>query len=217
MMKRMIVTAALATAMLFGAMSAPASAKDGPNLHVVGDSITAWYNDAKGHPMRGWWSMLAERKGMAATTSAIGGTGFLRPCNGAGQRRTNFRERLGAVRRANADVLIVEGGRNDWRACNGKRYSDKQIRQGVNRYFKSLRTVVRQERISKVYVTTVWGSRDHRNRDRIAPVVKRYAERYGFKFKQINLTRSQTLDGTHPNERGNRKIAKIMRKIVKRS
>ncbi len=46
---------------------------------VVGDSITARYNDQPGDAMQGWWSIVGRHYDAQVTTYAQSGSGYLRP------------------------------------------------------------------------------------------------------------------------------------------
>lgn len=95
-----------------------------PTIMVIGDSITARYNDIPGHANRGWWSFVGESLGANMTTWAESGTGILarggakycklmdkNPLTTHGYRTKR------ALRWYKFDGLIVEVGANDWRRC----------------------------------------------------------------------------------------------------
>ncbi|MFS0885034.1 SGNH/GDSL hydrolase family protein [Aeromicrobium sp. 179-A 4D2 NHS] len=95
-----------------------------PTIMVVGDSITARYNNIPGHANQGWWSMVGQRLNATMLTSAEAGTGIIarggvehcklmdkNPLTNHGVRTRN------ALRKKKFDALIVEVGANDWRRC----------------------------------------------------------------------------------------------------
>lgn len=210
MMKRMIAALFLTTGLVAGSMTT-AEAKSRDTLTVMGDSISAWYNDTPGDSMQAWWSMLGRRESMKTNVSAIGGTGMIN--KGPGCTKTTYGQRMRDIRKS-TDILIVEGGRNDFHLC-GNVLTKREIKAGVARYFKSLNKTVRKYKIKNVKVVTIWGHNLKNQRDRVAPFVKRYAERYGYDFKLVNLKRSETTDGTHPNRKGSVKIYKKVRPMLK--
>ena len=210
MMKQMIAIAALTVGFTAGSMTA-AEARDN-RMTVVGDSITARYNDNPGDPDRGWWSRLGAKHGMRVTTSAISGTGFIN--KGSACSHNNYLQRISEVAKSRPDVLIVEGGRNDFHKC-GKRLSKKQIKRGVDKYFDSLDRIVKRNKIKRVYVVTIWGTNFSKHRPRVTKIVKARAAESGYPFKAITLGNSMTVDKTHPNTRGNVKIYRQMNRFIK--
>src|SRR5215212_4779994 len=79
---------------------------------VVGDSITARYNDEPGSADQGWWSVTGHHFHATVTRYAQSGSGYLRPghaCTG-----NTFIDRPEAYAGPAPSLLIVEGGRNDW-------------------------------------------------------------------------------------------------------
>ena len=85
---------------------------------VVGDSITARYDDVPGSERQGWWSMVARHVDAPVETYAQSGSGYLRRgglCNG-----TTFDQREKALE-GSPSILIIEGGRNDWAVCRDDR------------------------------------------------------------------------------------------------
>jgi len=207
-MKRIITALALTTGLVLG-MAGPADAAKRDTLTVMGDSISAWYNDKPGDASQAWWSMLARNERMNANVSAIGGTGMINKGPGCGY--STYSQRMKDIKKS-TDTLYIEGGRNDFHLC-GDVLTKRQIKSGIAKYFKSLDKTVKKYRIKDVKVVTIWGSKFKNHRDRVVPFVKRYAERYGYDFKLINLKRSETTDGTHPNRRGSVKIYKNVRKM----
>lgn len=216
---RSLLVTATAAAMTVVVAAGPAHAdpdRRPPVIGVQGDSISEFYNDTPGDPMRGWWSILAEKKRAHVKLDAIGGSGF--GMRGKTCTQPSFRERLDRVRRMRADVLVLEGGRNDANECAGGRVgwaSKREQRDRIKLYFRDARRAVKAAKTKRVYVVTVWGPKDRDRRDSVTRFTKRYAERAGFRFKLIRLSWSETTDGVHPNYRGSVKIAKALRPIVK--
>jgi len=211
MMKRMILTAALTVGLFVGAMGTAEAKTD--RMMVVGDSITARYNDKPGDPMRGWWSRLAAKQNMRVSTSAISGTGFINKGSGCSQR--NYLQRINSIAKTRPKVLIIEGGRNDFHLCQD-RMSKGEIDRGVARYFNKVNKIVKRYRIKKVYVVTVWGTKFSKDKTRVTAIVGKHAKRSGYPYKVITLGNSMTVDGTHPNRAGNVKMYRLMNNFVRR-
>ncbi len=99
---------------------------------VVGDSITARYNDEPGDADQGWWSITGDHFDAKVTRYAQSGSGYLRPghvCTG-----NTFIDRPDAYAGDAPSLLIVEGGRNDWATCE-----DGQLRHGAGRRHRARR------------------------------------------------------------------------------
>ena len=187
----------------------------GPTIHVVGDSITAWFNDEPGSRSQGWWSILG--RGMDArtlTTSAEGGSGMNvrgNACNG-----TTFGQRL--PRLTATDVLVIEGGRNDYKSCTPENRTivlspDQQV-AGVNTYMDALlaRVTALGMSATQVYVVTPWGTRDRERGDLLQAAIESAATARGFTYVRTPvLGDSITIDGVHPTRQGNLSLAAIMR------
>lgn len=79
-----LLLAALIVAPFFAWQSAqggedlPAAASLPQGIVVVGDSITALYDDEPGSPAQGWWSFVGRRFNVDVTTYAQSGSGYLR-------------------------------------------------------------------------------------------------------------------------------------------
>lgn len=205
---------AIAAALLLGVSPAQAGTSQ-PVIGVQGDSISEYYNDTPGDPMRAWWSILGEKKRATMKVDAIGGSGF--GMRGKTCTQPSFRERLPRVKKMRADVLIAEGGRNDPHTCKGGVIgfaSKREQREAIRRYFRDLRRVVKASGIRRVYVVTVWGPKDRDRMDSVVRFTKRYAHRAGYRYKVVKLAQAETTDGVHPNYRGSVRIAKVMRTLV---
>lgn len=202
-----------------GAAAKPVARSNG-TLLVIGDSITARYGDAVG-PSRGWWSIVAESIGMTPIVSAESGSGFLmhgatRPDGTHGTRcsGSDFTQRLTVVTSVKPDAIIVEGGRNDFKVCGkGKRHTATRAETtaAIAEYMRNLSTLTRSLRIpaANIYVASPWGSAHGREAHVIRPLVKKYAERYGFTWLATGtLATKYTVDGTHPNTAGNVELAR---------
>jgi lysophospholipase L1-like esterase len=206
----------------------PADAAPRPNgtLLVIGDSITARYDDVVG-PKRGWWSVVAEKAGMKAIVSAESGSGFLMrgatlpdgtaggTCSGSG-----FTQRLDVVKAVKPDAIVVAGGRNDFKICvaGKKRAATRaETKTAIATYMRNLSTLTRSLGIpaSNVYVASPWGSAYADQGRYIRPWVKAFGELHGFTWLPTGTLASKyTLDGTHPNAAGNVELA---RRVLERS
>lgn len=179
---------------------------------VVGDSITARYDNTPGGPEQGWWSIVGQRLGADVTTYAQSGSGYLRP----GKRCTGnrFIDRRQVFTGSVPSLVIVEGGRNDWAICRGGRFvpaSDDAIKHAVDGYLDMLLTSLSgPTRI--VVMGPPWGPLDKANGVRVTAIIKDSARRHGLEFIDMQgvLTADRVVDGIHPNRHGNEAIAARM-------
>lgn len=177
---------------------------------VVGDSITARYDDDPGGDRQGWWSIVGHRLGADVRTYAQSGSGYLRP----GHRCTGdrFIDRPDAYAGDAPSILIVEGGRNDWSRCVDDFFvpsTDAEIRHAVDTYLDVLQTwLPRSTRI--VVLGPPWGPIDPVNAGRITSIIASEAEAHGVQFISTTgaLTPSRVVDGVHPNRAGSVAIAR---------
>ncbi len=206
-----LAVVALVFALLSGA---PASSSvSGRTMLVFGDSISSWYSDEKGSPSRAWWSFVGERLNMNVRVSAEPGSGYWDRGNLCGG--TTFGDRLGQVARVRPDVVVVAGGRNDYRGCTGHGSQQRGIKRSssekaVKSYLGKLAAAVDRAGVprSNVYVFTPWGTVIREKHYYIWRAQRKYAKAYGFKYVEVRfLDRKYTLDGTHPNEAGSRRLA----------
>ena len=176
---------------------------------VVGDSITARYNDKPGDQMQGWWSIVARNYDAKITTYAQSGSGYLRPgrlCTG-----NRFIDRQRAFTTEAPSLFIVEGGRNDWAECEDGRFvtaDDETIEHAVDTYLSTLQTFLpRSTRV--IVMGPPWGPADRKNGERITAIIEAAAARYDFEFIPTAgaLTQNRVLDGVHPNRGGSVAIA----------
>jgi lysophospholipase L1-like esterase len=188
-------------------------AKDGPyprGIVVVGDSITAMYNDEPGDRMQGWWSMVGRHFGAEVTTSAQIGSGYLREglaCSG-----NRFIDRPEAFMDVAPSLFIIEGGRNDWAICVDGRHvrsRSSDIAAVVDHYLD----VVQANLPSSTHIVVMgppWGTRKQDERRRITPIVRETAQAHGVQYIGTTGTidrDSRLLDGVHPNRRGSTALA----------
>ena len=177
---------------------------------VVGDSITAEYNDDEGDDHEGWWSMVGRHFGAHVTTHAQSGSGYLR--QGLACTGDRFIDRPAAFRNTAPSLFIVEGGRNDWASCIEGRHvaaSDAQIADAVNRYLDVLQAnLPRSTRI--VVLGPPWGTLDQLGRQRLTSIVYNAAKTHGVQYVSTTGTidrRERLSDGVHPNRAGSRALA----------
>jgi lysophospholipase L1-like esterase len=177
---------------------------------VVGDSITARYNDEPGDEEQGWWSITGDHFDAKVTRYAQSGSGYLRPghaCTG-----NTFIDRSDAYAGPAPSLLIVEGGRNDWAMCQGGHLvtaPDAMIDHAVDRYLETLQTFLpKSTRI--VVLGPPWGPRDLANQRRVTAIIEQQAKQHGIQFvsTQGSLTPDRVVDGVHPNRRGSLAIAR---------
>lgn len=207
-----VVMIALLTAWQ-SAQSGEPKVANGPfagGIVVVGDSITAMYNDEAGDDMQGWWSMVGRHFGAHVTTHAESGSGYLRQGLACGGDR--FVDRAEAYRDTAPSLFIVEGGRNDWSSCIEGRHveaSDAMIAQAVDHYFDVLQ--VNLPRTTRILVLgPPWGTLDQLGRNRITSIVHAAAASHGLQYVPTVGTidrRERLLDGVHPNRAGSTALA----------
>ena len=212
-----IVTLALAVLMgpFFAWQSAtgeegkPSASIAPQGIVVVGDSITARYNDRPGDDRQGWWSIVGRHYDAHVTTYAQSGSGYVRPglkCSG-----NRFIDRDRAFIGTAPSLLIVEGGRNDWAVCEQGRFvvaADAVIEHAVDRYLETLTTFLpRSTRI--VVLGPPWGPLDPAHGVRVTNIIETVAKRHGLQFISTTgaLTADRVIDGIHPNRAGSRAIA----------
>ena len=177
---------------------------------VVGDSITARYNDEPGDEKQGWWSITGDHFHAKVTRYAQSGSGYLRPglaCTG-----NRFIDRPDAYAGTAPSLLIVEGGRNDWAACEDGQFvtaPDDMIEHAVDRYLDTLQTFLpKSTRI--VVLGPPWGPLDRADGLRVSAIIRAQAEQHGIEFISTRgaLTADRVIDGVHPNRQGSLAIAR---------
>lgn len=193
-----------------GDQSHPVSAIAPHGIVVVGDSISARYNDTPGDPAQAWWSVTGRRFGADVRTYAQSGSGYLRP----GHRCTGnrFIDRPDAFAGDAPSILIVEGGRNDWAKCVDGLFvlsTDAEVRHAVDTYLTTLRTwLPSTTRI--VVLGPPWGPMDQLAGRRITRIVQDEARAHHMEFVSTRgaLTADRVVDGVHPNRDGSLAIAR---------
>lgn len=220
--------------------SAPAPASDeepavprhgsAGHLMVVGDSISGRprYGPA-GDPgtTTAWWAhvLAGLGPGWTYTISAQAGSGMLnrgnqrptdltelddtnRRCNG-----TTFGERLDQVVATRPTLLIVEGGRNDFKKCvkgTVRLATERDTVRAISRYLRDLGRVADSIGLPRrsVYVMAPWGVMYERHRDVVTVTMEQQAQVQGFGYIPLPVLPARELsDGTHPNSAGSRHLA----------
>lgn len=219
-MSRALAVVVLATALVLtpvlvswrdvtGGEAAATSAVAPKGIVVVGDSITAMYDDEPGSARQGWWSMVGRELGAPVTTFAQSGSGYLRRgdhCVG-----DRFIDRTAAYTGPAPSILIVEGGRNDWAYCGPHGYAvapDDMIAEAVEAYLTTLATFVPSS-THIVLLGPAWGPKDHEHAERVTSILRQAAGRHGLTFIDLGdtLDANSVIDGTHPNRAGSEAIA----------
>lgn len=179
------------------------------NITVIGDSITALYDNEPGGERQGWWSMVGYEYDSYVRTFAQSGSGYLRPglaCTG-----TRFNQRLHALSTHHADMVIVEGGRNDWAQCVDGRFvraPDDTIRRAVFNYLSDVNRLVSPS--TRVLVLgPPWGPLNIDEQERISSIIRAAALHYDMQFVPMDdvLNATRVVDGVHPNRAGSQAIA----------
>ena len=182
-----------------------------PKMVVIGDSITARYNAVPGDANEGWWSMLARKNGYDVVPLGESGSGVLRFGNGCAG--TRYFERLPKALAQSPDMLIIEGGRNDFTKCVEFGNTDAGVERVSADYIEKRWNIfldnVKAQKAAKtqVWVMTPWGTKFDSDRDVVYPIVKQATLDHGFGWVGLSpLPDDRTVDGTHPNYEGNRYI-----------
>lgn len=188
-----------------------ARAGDPRSMLVVGDSISASYNDEPGSPLQGWWSLVARELGYAPTVLAEAGSGYQRP--GAGCTGTAFDDRPGVFDQPAPDLVVVEGGRNDWARCDGTDLVEVEpeiVLAAADDFLGRLTRAYPDARV--VVLAPPWGPLQQRYVDDVTSAIEAAAERHGCEFVTMDgvLTPARTPDGVHPDIGGSKAIAETV-------
>ncbi|KQP27128.1 hypothetical protein ASF37_11290 [Aeromicrobium sp. Leaf289] len=217
----MLVTVALALLISLGVTAGrqgaigtePGTGPFPQGVVVVGDSITARYDDDPGSPEQGWWSFVGRHFDTEVRTFAQSGSGYQRPGHRCGGNR--FIDRPEAFEGPAPSVFIVEGGRNDWATCRQGglvESTDAAVQQAVDRYFDVVeRSLPRTTRI--VVLGPPWGPLDPWQQRRITSIVHTAAKRHGLEYVATkgSLDRpGRTVDGVHPTLAGSRALGDVV-------
>jgi lysophospholipase L1-like esterase len=193
-----------------GDQTRPVSTLAPQGIVVVGDSITARYNDTPGDPEQGWWSVTGRRFDAEVRTYAQSGSGYLRPghrCEG-----DRFVDRSDAFTGDAPSIVMVEGGRNDWAKCVDGAFvpsTDAELRHAVDTYLDVLQTYLpAQTRI--IVLGPPWGPLDRAEGRRVTAIIEDEARAHGVEFISTagSLTTDRVVDGVHPNRGGSLAIAR---------
>ncbi len=184
---------------------------DLPSMVVVGDSISARYTDEPGSPLQAWWSLVARELGYVPTVLAESGSGYQRP--GAGCTGTTFGDRPGVFDQPAPDLVLVEGGRNDWARCEGTELvpvDARLVRAAADDFLERLTTAYPESRV--VVLAPPWGPLQQRYADAVTAAVAEAADRHGCEFVRMDgvLSAGRSPDGVHPNLVGSTAIAETV-------
>jgi len=193
-----------------GGQSRPVSQLAPHGIVVVGDSISARYNDTPGDADQAWWSVTGRRFDAEVRTFAQSGSGYLRP----GHRCTGnrFIDRPDAFTGPAPSILIVEGGRNDWARCVDGLFveaTDTEIRHAVDTYLDVLQTYL-PSTTRIIVMGPPWGPLDPAAGARVTRIVHDEADAHGLQYVSTRntLTADRVIDGIHPNRDGSLAIAR---------
>lgn len=192
------------------------ASSSGPGVAVIGDSITARYNNDSGSQGQGWWSFVAKRYGVRMETFAESGSGYQRPGNHCGGM--TFGERLKDVVAVKPRIVFIEGGRNDWAHCVGDRLvvsSDAEVSTGVDAFLTRLQNALPASTVYYV-LGPPWGPIDTGQRDRVTRIIEASAIAHAMTFISTagTLNDDDVLDGTHPNRAGSIAIARAVTEAI---
>jgi hypothetical protein len=205
----------------------PPTTPAGPQIMIVGDSISdplRYSQTETATTPKAWWAYLVDAYDTPPPIlSAESGSGMMRvgyaanghtECSG-----TTFGQRLADIRKTPWRLLIIEGGRNDFRHCvHGKAVpaSRATTESHIRTYLHDLRAVINTMHVNrhKVFVFTPWGTAYTAERAYIRPMVAKWALHYGFRWidvpalRQANSAGDAYLQpgGTHPTTHGSKRI-----------
>ena len=201
-----------------GDQTRPVSTLAPHGIVVVGDSITARYNDTPRDADQGWWSVVGRRFDADVRTYAQSGSGYLRP----GHRCTGdrFVDRASAFTGEAPSILIVEGGRNDWARCVDGLFvpsTDAEVRHAVATYLDVLQTYL-PPTTRIIVVGPPWGPLDRAEGRRVTAIIADEARSHGLQFISTRgaLTSDRVVDGVHPNRAGSLAIARRVVRALER-
>jgi lysophospholipase L1-like esterase len=200
-----------------------------PKLLIFGDSFTAGPdvpgeadNDIVGSDRRGWWSYLAADLGYRPILSAEPGSGFLK--NGLECAGTVYGDRINRMLSVRPDLLVIEGGRNDFNYCVTRTsratgvpittydtvHSDRAaVQAAVSNYLAEVKKMAKRIGLAPdhVYITMPWGGTILDRRPMINDALIVAARTEGFTYVEIPpLTAAERFDDTHPNRVGSKAI-----------
>jgi lysophospholipase L1-like esterase len=201
-----------------GGQAQPVSRLAPQGIVVVGDSISARYNDRPGDARQAWWSVTGRHFDASVRTYAQSGSGYLRP----GHRCTGnrFIDRPDAFTGSAPSILIVEGGRNDWARCVRGVFqtsTDAEVQHAVGTYLGVLKTYLPSS-TRVVVLGPPWGPLDRSDGVRVTRIVAAQARLHGMQFVSTwgALTADRVVDGIHPNRAGSLAIARrVIRALEK--
>lgn len=191
-------------------MSRVNASASGGGIVVIGDSISARYNDKPGNAKQAWWSVVGRHYHLKVTRFAESGSGYQRPghvCTG-----TRFRDRLAKVKKTSPKIVIVEGGRNDWSRCTKGRYvrsNSAAVKTYVDSFLTRLKRSVPAG--TRIYVLgPPWGTANAADRVRVTQIIKKSAARHHMTFIDTTgvFKGGHTVDGTHPDRAGSVALGK---------
>lgn len=176
----------------------------GPVIAVIGDSISARYDDSPGSDKQAWWSVVGRHYGAHVETFAESGSGYVR--NGHACTGTRFIDRLDEVADAEPTIVIVEGGRNDWAFCTDGGFAlttDALVKSSVEVFFTKLKQVIAPG-TTIVVLGPPWGSEQAEMQARVSGIIEEAARRHQLRFISTEgvFIGDRTLDGIHPNHAG---------------
>lgn len=174
------------------------------NVVVIGDSMTARYDDEVGSPNRAMYSFLAEKLSMTPVTFAESGSGFYRRGIDSSCTGTRYADRISRALAANPRVLLVQGGRNDYRGCT-KPVSQATTEKYTRSFLRSLALAADRSGLRRrdIYVHSPWGTTKVAEGKRIRPMIKQWTRYYGLIFiSGTSMDRDDAPDGIHPDESG---------------
>ncbi|MDD7930054.1 SGNH/GDSL hydrolase family protein [Microbacterium thalli] len=174
-----------------------------PHVAFLGDSYTFGTGRSEGSENR-WTTIVSNALAWDEERFAVGGTGYVQ-----GDSYTN---RVGLVIAAAPDVVIVSGGRNDWRVAD-------QVEAAATTVFSQLRDALPE---ATIIATNPWWDDDPAPAEMtfVSEAVRSAADATGIAFVDIGQPLEGhpeylSEDGVHPNDDGYRVIADAVEPLLR--
>lgn len=188
----------------------------GPVIAIIGDSISARYDDSPGSQMQAWWSVMGRHYGAHVNIFAESGSGYVR--NGHACSGTRFVDRLDDVAATEPTIVIIEGGRNDWAYCKGDGVAlttDALVTSSVDDFFTKLKQAV-VPGTTIIVLGPPWGPEQPEEQARVSAIVETAALRHRLRFIATDgvFDGDRTIDGIHPNRAGSTALGNTVVKAL---
>jgi hypothetical protein len=161
---------------------------------VMGDSYTT--GDHLTDPGQAWTRTVGESKNWTLTTAAVSYTGYI---NGGYCGNQEFRTRTAEVLKTNPDLLIIEGGLNDYES------SEAEIQNAASELIESFEVIPNVVLIGPVDVPSREGEA------KVDSALRAAASKHGAEYiSALDWDVEFGADKTHMTERGHRTYAELV-------